>query len=393
VPAPEIKIYTKYKRFRSPDKPVARLGKGWISELAYSPDGKLLAVGGSLGIWLYDANNLTEVGLLKARGVRLVAFNPKNGKMLASGGYDGKVRLWDITEKKELYYSGDYRGGRRNVTFVAFSSNGKTLAAAIAMPVRYTKGSSGRTGPYIRFDDTAIDWWKVEEDRLSAGGRLNFPREQIRTVALSPDGKMLALTGFDRTPNKIHLWDIEEEKEITVLDEGEGHNRVRRGSLAFSPDRKTLASVDSHWEVKERLVRNIVHTSTRLKEEVIRLWDIAEKREVAVLRGHTGEVKSVAFSPDGKTLASVGGDEDWTVRLWDVAEKREIAVVRGHTGRMESIAFSPDGKTLASVGEWSDYIRLWDIAEEKEIAVLEQDLVNAVAFSPDGKTLALGGLG
>ena len=349
VPAPEIKIYTKYKRFRSPDKPVARLGKGWISELAYSPDGKLLAVGGSLGIWLYDANNLTEVGLLKARGVRLVAFNPKNGKMLASGGYDGKVRLWDITEKKELYYSGDYRGGRRNVTFVAFSSNGKTLAAAIAMPVRYTKGSSGRTGPYIRFDDTAIDWWKVEEDRLSAGGRLNFPREQIRTVALSPDGKMLALTGFDRTPNKIHLWDIEEEKEITVLDEGEGHNRVRRGSLAFSPDRKTLASVDSHWEVKERLVRNIVHTSTRLKEEVIRLWDIAEKREVAVLRGHTGEVKSLAFSPDARRVAV--GHPFGVIRIYDLTTSNMLSSfeVSAETSlhSPSTIAFDPTGSTVA----------------------------------------------
>ena len=87
-----------------PDKPVARLGKGKIKTIAYSPDGKLLAAAGNLGIWLYDASKLTEVGLLQGHTgpVSSVAFSPDGKTIASAGGWDEPVRLWDVEEKKEI---------------------------------------------------------------------------------------------------------------------------------------------------------------------------------------------------------------------------------------------------------------------------------------------------
>ena len=161
--------------------------------------------------------------------------------------------------------------------------------------------------------------------------------------------------------------------------------------MAFSPDGKTLASGSS--------------------DRTIKLWDVATGKEQATLKGHTGCVYSVAFSPDGKTLAS--GSEDKTIKLWDVETGKEQATLKGHTARgvspwrsartarrwprgartrrsscgtwrrarsrppsrdtrtvVTSVAFSPDGKTLAS-GSADKTIKLWDVATGKEQATLK----------------------
>jgi WD40 repeat protein len=108
------------------------------------------------------------------------------------------------------------------------------------------------------------------------------------------------------------------------------------------------------------------------------------------LKGHMAFVSSVAYSPDGKTLAS--GSADTTIKLWDVATGKEQATLKGHTDNtVTSVAYSPDGKTLAS-GSWETTIKLWDVATGKEQATLKghTHYVYSVAYSPDGKTLASG---
>ncbi|MBM3216929.1 hypothetical protein FJZ36_18700, partial [Candidatus Poribacteria bacterium] len=123
-------------------------------------------------------------------------------------------------------------------------------------------------------------------------------------------------------------------------------------------------------------------------DKTVRLWDVASRREVAALAGHTSDVLSVSFSPDGRTLAS--GSDDNTVRLWDVASRREVAALAGHTEPVLSVSFSPDGRTLAS-GSYQE-VRLWDVASRREVASLagHRSYVTSVSFSPVGRTLASG---
>ena len=107
------------------------------------------------------------------------------------------------------------------------------------------------------------------------------------------------------------------------------------------------------------------------QDGTVRLWDVATQTEVAVLEGHTDQVTSVSFSPDGATLASSGGWDDPTVRLWDTATQAQVAMLRGHTGEVRSVAFSsPDGATLAS-GSSDRTVRLWDVGTHQDVATFE----------------------
>ena len=140
-------------------------------------------------------------------------------------------------------------------------------------------------------------------------------------------------------------------------------------SVAFSPDGMTLASGSD--------------------DGAIILWDIA-KHQSAVLRGHKHHVAAVAFSPDRKTLASASDDK--SVILWDIETHRPIATLQGHSNFVNAVAFSPDGTTLAS-GSTDHTIILWDVATRKQIGkplMGHKDGIMSVAFSPDGKTLASG---
>jgi WD40 repeat protein len=149
-------------------------------------------------------------------------------------------------------------------------------------------------------------------------------------------------------------------------------------SVAFSPDGKTLVGgcTFTRWYDQRGRSRG-----------EIQLWDVVTGRECVTLPGHTSWVSCVAFRPDGKTLASASLDQ--TIKLWDVATGQERATLKGHTGWVDSVAFSPDGKTLASA-DHDGVVRLWDVAFGEERAVLKGHTgpVYAVAFAPDGKTLA-----
>ncbi|MFM6396889.1 MAG: protein kinase domain-containing protein, partial [Planktothrix sp.] len=140
-------------------------------------------------------------------------------------------------------------------------------------------------------------------------------------------------------------------------------------SVAFSPDGRTLASGSD--------------------DNTIKLWDVQNRRQIATLTGHSHYVIFIAFSPDGRTLAS--GSRDMTIKLWDVQSQREIATLTGHSKIVWSVAFSPDGRMLAS-GSQDKTIKLWDVQSQREITTLtgHPDIVNSVAFSPDSRTLASG---
>jgi WD40 repeat protein/tetratricopeptide (TPR) repeat protein len=140
-------------------------------------------------------------------------------------------------------------------------------------------------------------------------------------------------------------------------------------TVAFSPDGKRLAS--GSWE----------------PDHTVKLWDPETGRELGTLRGHTSRVVRVAFSPDGKSLASAS--DDGTVRVWDTNQGREDLQLKGHAGHVWSVAFSPDGKQIVSGGE-DKTVRVWDAVTGKNIRTLNTHTsgVPCVVFSPNGKLFA-----
>jgi WD40 repeat protein len=184
----------------------------------------------------------------------------------------------------------------------------------------------------------------------------------ISAIAFSPDRKTLASASWDIT---IKLWEVESGRELRTLN---GHS-LPANSVAFSRDGKMLASGSY--------------------DKTIKLWDVESGRELQTLNGHSEAVSSVTFSPDGKTLASGSGDK--TIKLWEVASGREVRTLSGHSNWVSSVAFSPEGKTLAS-GSGDMSVKLWAVADGRELRTLSghADRVYSIAFSPDGKTLASG---
>jgi len=140
-------------------------------------------------------------------------------------------------------------------------------------------------------------------------------------------------------------------------------------SVAFSPDGRILASGS--------------------RDTTLKLWDVTSGRELRTLNGHSGSVESVAFSPDGRILAS--GSRDTTLKLWDVASGRLLRTLSTQSHGVSSVAFSPDGRIVAS-GEFGDAIKVWDVATGRELHTLSghSSSVNSVAFSPDGRIVASG---
>jgi WD40 repeat protein len=188
---------------------------------------------------------------------------------------------------------------------------------------------------------------------------------RVDCLTISPNGKTLAES--KRGCGPIILWDTETGRKIDTLRSNGADQRTH--FLAFSPDSKLLAV-----------------GSEQGSKNIIDLWEVGPGKRIAVLGGHTGNISCMAFSRDGKSLASAG--RDTTIKLWSVPSHREVATLSGHIGFVDAVAFSPDGTQLASGGN-DKTIKLWDIAARKNTATLKVgESVSDVEFRPDGKTLA-----
>jgi WD40 repeat protein len=331
---------------------------GEHASVAFSPDGQLLAGNGWGTIKLLDVTTGKVVAIGNgATYVDSAAFAP-DGKTLATGNKEHTIELWDVASCKELKTCKEPRklkGHDFGVTSVAFAPDGKMLA-------------SGSQDGTIRLWDVDRGKELIKRDHADK----QSPSRIVRSVAFATDGKTLTLasSGDDGT---IKLWDVSTSDEgITNLTERIKpiENKQSVTSVVFAPDGKTLASGDMDnnvrfWNVTTGEPRNF--------------RDVTTGQYLNTLKGHAQTVWSLAFTPDGKTLAS--GSDDDTIRLWDVVTGKEIRTLK-HENHVFSVAFTRDGKTLASGGEGGS-IKLWDV---KELSTLQHsNSVYRLTFTPDGK--------
>lgn len=443
-----------------PPEAVARLGTirlhqdDRIGALAFSPDGKILASGGSFlhhsgsQIYLWNAitgKQLRVFGDEATEGVSLLDFSPDGKTLVSLGNYEvlfrngshrgneeipfAKINLWDVATGKRRF---TLTGHRSHVTSAAFSPDGKLLASVSADDtIRLWDLSAGKTIRAIKQKgsgfskvyftpdgkslvtsgtDDGIRLWDVVTGKQI---RILKTRDYWNTIRLSPDGKIVACSGARRFDDKIRLWDLASGKQL-----GEFPEPGISGFWCFGPDSESLiigiydrrrydAPLELwNWKkgkkVREFEGRLIDVTATAVSPggrtlavadgASIRLWNVHTGKEASFLASHRELIHSVAVSPD-RGIAVTGSD-DGTIRLWELLSGKPLQVWDGRQGQVAAVAFSADGKLVASGG--SEIVRIWDVQSAKNLASFTGsggDWFLQLAFSPDGKTLVGGSWG
>ena len=329
-----------YSSVNLPDGAIARLGKGGVSYgdrgIAFSPDGRCLAVATSMGVWIYDAETFDELALLTGHKeeVTVVAFSPDGTKLASGSGFHfpGILKLWDVKTGQNI---NTFQVERGSTDSVSFSPDGKMLAWANRL-------------------------WEVD-----TGQQLDISLDdKLFETVFSPDGKIIAGTGISTVERMragvIKFYEVETGRLINTLTATQrtkwSESSKRVSSIAFSPDGRMLASGSAD-------------------DGTIKLWDVETSQNIVTFSQKpepNSSMLCVAFSPDGTKLA-VGSAEG--IKLLEVPTGKHI-YTRQHidVGEPEfpldvfSVAFSPDGTKLASVS-W-DGVRLWDVETGHNLTIL-----------------------
>ena len=329
----------------------------WVS---YSPDGTRIATSGVDGVTIiWEANSGKELFTLAGHSAVVMGtiFTP-DGSRLVTGSFDSTAKVWDLSPTREWRIFNEHLGW---VYSLDFTLDGEWLAS----------GS---------FDGTARIWDVSTGKSKIVLGEVG-DSASIRAVAFSPDGHHLATTSAYGTTT---IWDTSTGKEIRTLHgHAPGQTIETRFNgiigVSFSPDGELLATASDDLTSK--------------------IWDANSGQELFTLRGHDHApvsippfdgVIQVAFSPDGKLLATAGGDG--TVKFWDVSTGLELRTLEAHPENIViDLTFSPDGVYLLT-GGWEGHAKLWEVATGQVQHTLtgHSSGVHGVAFSSDGKRLITG---
>jgi WD40 repeat protein len=341
--------------------------------VAVAPDGKTLAAASANVIQFYEVETGKELQKIEVpTGLAGLLFSP-DGRTLAARGGDGGLILWEAATGKEMHrIKGQPQPDNRR--FVVATSRGGGEAPGMA----FTPDGKALAVAMTEFKEqksitSSLKIWDVASGKET--GEIKGPEGvPMSAVAFAPDGKVLAFGAV----NNVHLCEPDTGKELRQIKVPDGV-----ASLVFAPDGKALA--------------------VRGRSQQVRLWDTETGKELYQL-GETApvqpggavafvlvasaapETRNLAFSPDGKRIATASGS---TVRLWDAATGKELPLTDGHQGALTAVALSADGKTVVSWGA-DRTIRRWEAATGKALGSFGVPPgTTSVSLSPDGGTVAL----
>ncbi|HYT90473.1 MAG TPA: WD40 repeat domain-containing protein [Gemmataceae bacterium] len=306
---------------------------------------------------------LARFGTLRLRGddaTEALTFSP-DGKLLASGGRNGVVRVWDAATGQELHTFTGHAETIRALAFVVGTNKPGTLLASGSM-------------------DGTVRFWDLASGK-QAGPTLKHPNG-VSALAVSPDGRLLA-TGAD---HRIYVWRQADGAELRKWIAHQGGVL----SLAFTPDGKSLLS---GGRAQLPITGGRIQLEQRGSDDyALALWDPLSGRRVRKFTQATYESRVIGYTADGRRWVSVGpGKDGITLRLWGADHQEKRVVNCPSTCSFDHFALSPDGAIVAASG--SRQIHLWDIDKGKPLPPLKKGndfLPLALAFSPDGRTLASG---
>lgn len=331
---------------------------GPVSALAWSPDGTYIASG--------DEGNGTSEPIL----------------------WWYTLQVWDASTGRQMFT--DRIDG--NVTAVAWSPDGKRIASASGGPVGFQVPSpiTNSQGATLGYSDNSTQVWDATT------GAVVYIHDNnnylVGAMAWSPDGTYIAST-TERVSNNqqdsvpgVRVWDATSGKDVYIYRGHFDSEFSRFSALAWSPNSQRIASSFSYTDASN-------------EEYAVQVWDALTGKHVYTYTGHADFVNAVAWSSDGKLIASGSGDK--TVQVWDSTSGRHIYTYQGHSGSVNAVAWSPDGKRIVS-GSSDGTAQVWDALTGKNAYTYRGHAdfywghltsgapVNAVAWSPDGKLIASG---